>query len=49
MEADGGIGIAAWIAVFQVATDGTTDMRQLATYLVVTTCKQFDFKQIKGF
>jgi hypothetical protein len=39
VEADGSIGVAAWVAVFQVATDGATDVRQLAANLMMATCK----------
>jgi hypothetical protein len=42
MEADGSIRVAARITVFQVATDGTTDVRQLATNLMVPSRKQLD-------
>ena len=48
VQTDGGIGIAARVAVFEVATDGTTYVRQLATNLMVSSCKQFDLKQIES-
>ena len=48
MQADGGIGIAARIAVFQVAAYGTADMRQLAADLMMASRKQLHFKKIKS-
>ena len=44
MQTDGGIGVAPRVAVFQVATDGTADVRQLAANLMMSACKQLDFK-----
>ena len=49
VEADGCVGVAARIAVFQVAANGTANVRQLATNLMMPTRKQLDFKQIKSF
>ncbi len=48
MQADGGIRVAARIAVFQVATDGTADVRQLATDLVMSPGKQLYLEKIES-
>ena len=45
MEANAAIGIAALVAVFQVAADGAADMRQLTPDLVMPAGFQIDFQQ----
>ncbi len=45
MQTDAAIRIAALGAVLQIALDGATDSRQLATYLVVTAGLQIHFEQ----
>ena len=40
------IGIASRCPILQVALDGTADMRQLATYLVMPSCEQFYLDEV---
>lgn len=47
MEAYRGIGVGTGITVFQVAFDGASNMSQLASNLMMTTCKQIYFKKIE--
>jgi len=45
MQTNAAVGVRALGAVFEIAFDGTTDRRQLTTYLVVTPCLQVDFQK----
>ena len=46
VQADAAVGIAAWIAVFQIAANGATDVRQLTAYLMMTAREQLHLKQM---
>ena len=46
MEQDGTIVVAAWGTVFEVTLDGTADVGQLASYLVVTAGVEIDVKEV---
>ena len=49
MKADAAIRIAARSPILQVATDGTTHLGQLASYLVVATRLELNLQQIIAF
>jgi len=46
VQADSGIGIGAWGAIFEVAFDGAANGRQLGANLVVPSRKKFDFNKV---
>jgi hypothetical protein len=49
MKADASVGIASRCSVFQVAANGTSHLRKLAPYLMMSSGMQFYFEQEVAF